>query len=256
MYNKQYMTALKNGRDGELSNILNKARETLVAQLCLANFTPQQRNFEDINQIRSFLLSDDIFDGLKILSDKLCAGQTIKLPPEFPDKPNIFSASDIPIPGALENPKAKRLIFNRMISAMLSFKNRQPLMIAYNSNVLSNPASTDPDANHSSLIIGRRKLTDGRCGYLIRNSWGTDGDGLGITDRIDKNGNILVAEEDLMRSLAQVAVLPPEGENYKPPQGLYDGVAEILNSPLPGQWGRGKKLPRPGGLLPNQNNAQ
>ncbi|MBK7963517.1 MAG: hypothetical protein IPK04_21370 [Bdellovibrionales bacterium] len=228
-YHKQYIDALKSGNEKEALKILNAARNTLGSQLCLANLNPKLKTFDDIKQMKSFLLSDDIFDGLKILSDRICAGQTIKLPPEFPDKPNVFIGSLIPIPGALGNPKAKRLIFDRMISAMLNFKNRQPLMIAYNSKVFSDPHAGSM-ADHSSLIIGRRRLTDGRCGYLIRNSWGTDGGGLGDTDRVDKNGDILVAAEDLIRSLDRVSVLPPQGEEYKPPEDLYAGVDEIMTS--------------------------
>jgi hypothetical protein len=254
-YHKQYMNALKSGSEEEALKILNEAKESLGSQLCLANFKPKQKNFEDIKQVKTFLLSDDVFDGLKILSDKLCAGQTIKLPPEFPDKPKMFLRTSIPIVGAFENPKAKRLIFQRVISAMLNFKNRQPLMIAYNSQVLSNPLVV-ANSGHASLIIGRGRLTDGRCGYLIRNSWGADGDGLGSTDRLDMNGDILVAEDDLIGSLHDVSVLPPHGEEYKPPKDLYDGVAEILNSPLPGQRGMGGGPFGSGGYLPIPNGGQ
>ncbi len=237
LYNKQYMTALKTGSAAEQQKVLNEAREALGSQLCLANFAVPQRSIENIDEIRRFLLSEDVFEGLKNLSDKVCSGQTIQLPADFPDKPVMYSITDAPFPGAAHHPQAKSLILRRMITAMLSFQNRQPLMIAYNSSVLSSPQSSETTAKHGSLIIGRGKLTDGRCGYLIRNSWGSDGDGLGTTDRIDKNGDILVAEEDLMRSLSRISVLPPRGEKFKPPQGLYEGVDEILKTPLPNQFG-------------------
>lgn len=117
-----------------------------------------------------------------------------------------------------------------MIDAFFQFRRKQPIVISYCAEVLTAPAASGIDdkngtvktcAGHAGLIIGKGRMADGRCGYQIRNSWGTDPDGV---ENGDTKGNVWVAEDNLYRNLIEMDVLPPRGETYVPPQDLYSGI--------------------------------
>lgn len=233
-FHKQYLSALMKRDQGAQDRILRAAGSRLTSLACSGNFGPGQRDFEDLNEAVQIIAADTVLEAFKRLSARICAGHTQALPADFPSRPVAFSIDQITHPVEARAIQTRGMIYSKVINAMFDFKKRQPLMITFCAEVLTDPGHTglsDKDGSigkcgsHATLIIGRGTMTDGRCGFLIRNSWGKDWDDDPTTNA---NGDIWVAEDDLYRNLMGVSVIPPRGENYKPPSDTYAGVAEAL----------------------------
>ena len=236
LYHKQYMSALIAQDQSKQNLILNQGSVTFATTFCNAGFSRDQSNFRNIAAVMRIITADSVFGALKEFSAKACSGNTMELPSDFPERPVTFNLIQITNPSTAKAIKPRSLIFSRIIGAMFDFKKKQPIMIGYCDEVLMHPDNEGIDdkdgnidskncASHASLIIGRGKMTDGRCGFLIRNSWGTDrDDGHGLVSNIDANGDVWVAEDDLYRNLDEISVLPPKGESYHPPLNAYEGT--------------------------------
>lgn len=76
---------------------------------------------------------------------------------------------------ALPNTKitVRRYPDSRMMIAALQerLNSRNPVVISYSGSSLKN-VNYEGDANHNSSILGMRKTNDGKCEFLLRNSWG------------------------------------------------------------------------------------
>jgi hypothetical protein len=203
-------------------NIVNQGQVKLSATVCLGGLA--KNPFNDIDFVRSFIVQKDVFSSLKKMSDKICEGHTAPLPEDFPE-PVSFDLSDVQVHKMPE----RAMILSRVIDSMFNFKNRQPIMAGICGQVIQNPTNigvdpmygmTNPSVctGHGVLIIGRKKMADGQCGYIIRNSWGADQDSVSNREHINDRGDIVVAQGMLLNNLMLVGVLPPKNEKYTAPQ--------------------------------------
>lgn len=233
-YHQAYMNALLARDQARQDGILAKASAKFTSLFCEGGFNDTQSGFGKMNEMLGMIVADSVYGTLKEISAKVCAGHIRALPRDFPEKPATFGMNQI-TPSSLLEIKSRSKIYSHVMDAMFDFKNKQPVMIGYCDEVLTKPANdslVDPEkpvdcSVHASLIIGRGTMTDGRCGFLIRNSWGTDRDSQhGLPSNIDANGDVWVAEDDLYRNLFDMSVIPPQGEAYKPPKNAYEGLAK------------------------------
>lgn len=212
--------------------VLEDARALLGGVLCRAGFTDDQSRFVDEARLVNMIVAEDVYEALAHLSAQVCENRTKNLPPDFPGPPITLWKEEIP--RRYQTIEARSVIFHRMIHAMFDFKKKQPIMINYCSNVLTDYGYVGLDiktgvsrscSGHASLLIGRRRGADGRCGFIMRNSWGSDRDSSkGSITNLDDQGNLWIPEDALYNNLREVAVLPPKGETYRPPTHLYEGL--------------------------------
>jgi hypothetical protein len=232
-----YMEALINHDSSAENKTVARAADRLSDLLCNAGFSEEQSKFTKLADVTSIIGAEDVFSALKVLANKVCAGHTEPLPSDFP---NPVTYSNDQLPPGMSTDTARAKVYGKMIDAMFNFKNKQPIMIGYCAEVLGDFGNVgiDPKTGdvkkgcglHASLIVGRGTLPDGRCGFLIRNSWGTDRDDAhGVTSQIDDQSDIMIPEDALYNNLTDIAVLPPRGEKYQPPQNTYQGI--VVPSP-------------------------
>jgi hypothetical protein len=239
-----YISALIKHDSSAEQKALAEAADRFTEVLCRAGFSDDQSRFQNLADLSDVIAADDAFVALKKLSDKVCAGHTAPLPKDFPNPVAVWNEE---LPDNMRGVSDRKKVYSKVIDAMFDFKKRQPLMISYCDQVLKNfgyiGLNKDTGhllecSNHASLIIGRGTMPDGRCGFLIRNSWGTDRDGYhGITSQIDDNGDIMIPEDALYNNLISVSVLPPRGEKYKAPRNVYEGIQPEAKSSAPQNGG-------------------
>lgn len=267
-YHEQLIDALSAQQNEQQvrADIMKNAFEDVRHSLCRSGLSVSANQFVDLKLVADFITAETSQDALWTISSKVCLDHTDALPGDFPD-PIAFSA-DV-LPQEFRSVGDRVNVYRKVIEAMTAFKNKQPIEIAYCSQMIKDftavgidpiNGTTSKCSGHASLIVGRERLSDGRCGYWIRNSYGTDRDGdHGVVSQLDGRGNILVPEDVLLSNLLDLAVLPPRGETYIPPEDVYkkdppanQGQGGALYYPQQGWGGYPYPMPPTQPMPPNQ----
>ncbi len=156
-------------------------------------------NFEKVNCSLRKTIPNFIGDIQKIVkSDK----NTNDILIQFFDKvcERRVDLSHIPKEQSLLLEPQNRTTAKNKIASLLSLKNPQPIGIEYCSGVLFDKKEC---GKHASMIVGR-EMRNGKCSYLIRNSWGkkcrfkSDFENLKYAHECDQNGQIWIPEDVLL----------------------------------------------------------
>ena len=86
--------------------------------------------------------------------------------------------------------------------------------VSYRSGFLT---GTDPtlNTNHASTIVGRKRM-NGKCHYLLRNTWGpTCHQYVSPYKERCRNGTVWINQEDLIKHVYGVTYLPPSSESQR-----------------------------------------
>ena len=265
------MASVRDDDKDRQNTILSAKRVELEQLLCRAGFSVEQSQTQNLKDIRDFILAEDAAVALNTLSRRLCRGHTTSLPPDFP-KPLTFQ-NDM-LPTEHRTLEARKKAYGKVIDAMFNFENKQPVAISYCASVTSDFSAVGVNkftgtlqdcSGHASLIVGRAPLSDGRCGFIIRNSYGSDiNSNVGVRSQLDGSGNILIPEDALFNNLKEVSVIPPKGETYSAPRDLFSNmgmgsgfgthpsVAPVAPSPLSRPTQAKRPAPQPEETLPTE----
>jgi C1A family cysteine protease len=140
-----------------------------------------------ISNLAQVVAQSTLSDAIYGIDAQACDGHRIKIPQEYRID-LYFSLPSSPNPQQLE-----------VIDSELNHKN--PMLIGYNADILSDRHKGASDSPHASIIVGRQfDRSRGQCDYIIRNSWGKD---CSEYDPYYKcqDGNVWVPKENLEQAM-------------------------------------------------------
>ncbi len=192
---KLYFEVLSTNKNPK--NLSNEERVQSLA--CYLQNSDYPDPFEQLQELSEALSEHQFIHFLQSTFDASCKNHRWK--PSKEPKLNIEMAT--------EDPKQRKMIFENHLAKMDSAQ-ASPLgayvcleffHLANYKGVQKNGKPKEDCSLHSTLVVGKRKNTKGKCQVLLRNSWGASCEGYSTEKENCENGQLWVEKEKFMNNL-------------------------------------------------------